>query len=559
MTKKLSISTAEKPTHCCHGDIDARRLLLVDADPRALRRERDAADQCDYAVMQVDTLDLAIEAVISFRPNLVIISAILLGHDLDSSASPEQILTEIHASIARLRQTDCGLPVWVRHAGDSRSIACGIAAATLPSVKLICISPVDDAAEAGGELVARLEKIVPPSDGLRQLPSAARTAPRLTGPMLPLIGSGAAMTRVFEAIGTAAASFLPTLILGEVGTGKRTVARMIHRYAGLSEDRCLVFDAAALQSTELIGLLFADSPGEIELRESLRDLTLVLAHIEQAEPRLQAMLANVLNADAASESHSWKDLNVRLVFTALEPRRLWPDLRFRLQGETISLPALRVRSEDLELLIDRFMAENITPGPGAVQSASDISPDALRILSRYPWPGNLLELRSVVTAALRDNRGVIEADTPCIQSLSQALSQSPPPARNQHVDHPSTISDESSKTPGQIVHTRREPLISEEACGAQSRLDRLRTPDFWRDDATVYAETLSPTDKGMLLGNTIDAIEVGLITAVLDATSGNIAQSARLLGITRVSLRRKIRALKIQIPKRGAVTFPASE
>jgi two-component system nitrogen regulation response regulator GlnG len=173
------------------------------------------------------------------------------------------------------------------------------------------------------------------------------------------------------------------------------------------------------------------------------------------------------------------------------------DLYYRLGVVTITLPPLRERVGDLPLLVDHFL-RRFSPEMG--KEVVQVAPDALDALRRYAWPGNLRELQSVLRQALLRAQGpVLLADFLPRTVLGEAPPESGP--RSAAIDW--------------------EEFLDE----------RLRAHS--RD---LYAEALT-------------LMERSLVTRVLRHTRGNQLQAAKILGITRGSLRTKIRTLGITIER----------
>src|SRR5262249_34921385 len=174
------------------------------------------------------------------------------------------------------------------------------------------------------------------------------------------------------------------------------------------------------------------------------------------------------------------------------------DLYYRLNGFSIHVPPLRERGDDIVLMLERFF--NLY----ARQFGKDvhgIAPDALKLLLQYPWPGNVRELQAAVRRALLQSTGpVLTAET---------------------------LPEEIKTT------TRRDPNANG-ALPAGGALDRLIDERLRSGTTDLYAEALA-------------AMETSLLTRVLRLTDGNQSHAARILGITRGSLRNKIHALGIQI------------
>jgi two-component system nitrogen regulation response regulator GlnG len=177
--------------------------------------------------------------------------------------------------------------------------------------------------------------------------------------------------------------------------------------------------------------------------------------------------------------------------------RFRSDLYYRLSVFTIRLPPLRERLEDLPLLVDHFLKRfNRELG----KDVQRVAPEILEILARYLWPGNLRELQSV---------------------LKQALLQATGPVLLPDFLAPAIRSERREKPPSPAVFPVFERFINERIhAGSQ----------------TLYGETLAQMERQ-------------LITQVLGHTGGNQLQAASILGITRNSLRNKIRSLGIVIER----------
>ena len=176
------------------------------------------------------------------------------------------------------------------------------------------------------------------------------------------------------------------------------------------------------------------------------------------------------------------------------------DLYYRLNGFSIKIPPLRERSDDILVIIQHFL------GRFSQQLGKDVqgvSPEALELLLRYPWPGNVRELQSVLKQA------ILQATGPVI--ISDFLPE--------EVRGASGKGSASGGEDSDLPFADLEGFIDE----------RLRT-----GSEDLYAESLLLMEKS-------------LITRVLRHTSGNQSQAARILGITRGSLRNKVRALGIMI------------
>ena len=188
------------------------------------------------------------------------------------------------------------------------------------------------------------------------------------------------------------------------------------------------------------------------------------------------------------------------------------DLFYFLSPYTIRVPALRDRIEDLELLVGHFM-QGLLQVSSAVQDTGPprVSQSAMNLLRAYDWPGNVAQLKSVLQSVLLESRGAILAT----DALHRALDPSvrPKPVEESHTTQPPTIDG------------------------------------IWNLAAFANEQLKQGTD--CLYEASIQKLDQQLIMMVLKHTQGNQAQAARLLGMTRTSLRRKIAATNIRLSDFG--------
>ncbi|MCE2748245.1 MAG: sigma 54-interacting transcriptional regulator [Rhodobacter sp.] len=195
----------------------------------------------------------------------------------------------------------------------------------------------------------------------------------------------------------------PIFIQGETGTGKEITARLAHAAAGRAGPFVAV-DARTLGAGADAALL-GRTDGGPGLLEQAANGTLCIDEVSWLPHPAQATLLQVLDHGTFRHPGRGRDIRCPLFFVstsaaslcdAVASGRLLPALRFRIEGFSIHLPPLRDRS-DLDALARRFVR--------AQEERGDISVDALELLSRHDWPGNLHELRSVIAqAALRADR-----------------------------------------------------------------------------------------------------------------------------------------------------------
>jgi transcriptional regulator with PAS, ATPase and Fis domain len=242
-----------------------------------------------------------------------------------------------------------------------------------------------------------------------------------------MIGSDEKMLIVFEWIRTAAKSDISVLMLGPTGSGKEVVARMIHELSRRNSGRFQAVNCAALPDTLFESELFGyekgaftgaheQKPGRIELANNG---TLFLDEIGDLSMVAQAKLLRVLEDRRIARlgGRQSNEVNFRLISATNRPLdefvrdgRFREDLYYRVNAFSIRLPSLRERASDIPLLANRLLARYCNANGLAVDSKT-IAQDALDLLGRYHWPGNIRELESTVSrAAVSAPSNVIRAD-----------------------------------------------------------------------------------------------------------------------------------------------------
>jgi DNA-binding NtrC family response regulator len=336
-----------------------------------------------------------------------------------------------------------------------------------------------------------------------------------------LIGRSLPMQAVYKAIGRIAPQNVPVLIHGESGTGKELVARAIYHHSKRAGNRFLAVNCAALPGSELESELFGHEKGASK-REEHRPIgkleqcsegTLFLDEVDGMSPLVQNKLLRVLQEHEFERVGGSERIHtdVRILAATnrdlkkmVEQETFREDLYYRLHGFTIEVPPLRQRDGDLLLLVQHNLARlNRDSG----RNVHSVSPEALDLLMRYPWPGNVRELESAIHQALLRTSGTVILP----EFLAEAIRDYNPAA----------------------------PQV-ESAADPSSDLAQ------WVDDCLgsrsqdIYSEVMEMTERYVL-------------TRVLRSTDGNQSQAAKLLGITRGSLRSKIRSLGINL--RAAITI----
>jgi transcriptional regulator with GAF, ATPase, and Fis domain len=235
-----------------------------------------------------------------------------------------------------------------------------------------------------------------------------------------IIGESQRITEVYESIAKAASSDATVLILGESGTGKELVARAIHDRSRRASQPFVAINCAAIPETLLESELFGHEPGAFTgaarqvkkgKLEAANGGTVFLDEIGEMSMSLQAKLLRVLPVDSEVKPEFERlggtrsiQVNVRVLAAtnrdleaAVKAGAFRKDVYYRLKVFPITLPPLRERREDIELLARHFAMKY---GAKRHPPVTLITPEALACLKSYHWPGNVRELESAIYYAV---------------------------------------------------------------------------------------------------------------------------------------------------------------
>jgi DNA-binding NtrC family response regulator len=228
-----------------------------------------------------------------------------------------------------------------------------------------------------------------------------------------LIGASWPMREVFGILERVAPTDITVLIQGETGTGKELAARAIHEHSRRAGGPFMVFDCGAVSPNLIESELFGHEKGAftdaVRTRQGAFELadsgTLFLDEIGELVPALQPKLLRALDQREVKRVGAEQGIRVNVRVIAATNRdlegevkagRFREDLFFRLSVVHLSLPPLRQRREDIEL-ISGHLLDGISTEVG--KKVAGLSPEALEALTTYPWPGNVRELRNVLGRA----------------------------------------------------------------------------------------------------------------------------------------------------------------
>ncbi len=228
-----------------------------------------------------------------------------------------------------------------------------------------------------------------------------------------MLGCSEKMKELAGFIRRIAASSTTTLLLGETGTGKERVARALHQLSPRSGGRFVAVNCAAIPAelleSELFGFLKGSFSGADRDRRGLFEEadggTLFLDEIGEMRLSLQAKLTRVLEERAVRRvgDSAERPIDFRLIAAThrdlkslIEKGDFREDLWYRLNVASVTLPPLRERREDIELLAEHFLRTRSSSADHGIQGFED---QAMVLLRAYHWPGNVRQLKAVVERA----------------------------------------------------------------------------------------------------------------------------------------------------------------
>jgi DNA-binding NtrC family response regulator len=245
-----------------------------------------------------------------------------------------------------------------------------------------------------------------------------------------LIGESPSMKEVLDTVRQAAPSTATILLLGETGTGKELIAKVIHQLSPRARQPLVTVHCAGLAPTLLESELFGHEKGaftdaherRIGRFEQAQGGTLFLDEIGEIDASVQIKLLRFLGERTFERVGSNKTLTADVRIIAATNKDLQEqvktgafrqDLYYRLCVIEIKLPPLRERAEDITLLAQTFLKEFVQANQKQVIGFTS---DAIDLLLRYPWPGNVRELRTAIERAVVLSRGekISARDLPAI-------------------------------------------------------------------------------------------------------------------------------------------------
>ncbi|MEP6819344.1 MAG: sigma-54 dependent transcriptional regulator [bacterium] len=319
---------------------------------------------------------------------------------------------------------------------------------------------------------------------------------------IDLVGVSGAFVKLMKLVGRIAATNLPVLITGESGTGKEVVARAIHRRSLRVAEPFVAVNCGAMPSelieSELFGHVRGSFTGATVDRTGLWQEadggTVFLDEITETSQAFQVKLLRALQEGEIRRvgSNQTQRVDVRVIAASnrdvegeMGEGRFRQDLLYRLNAVTLHLPPLRERREDVRALAHHFAESTAAAGARALRFSSE----AMRLLEHYDWPGNIRELENAV----------VRAAALCDQTIRPE-------------DLPDRVRNSSGTTINEAVSLGQ-----------------------WQDPGAGGEQLL-----------TLAEVEGRHILRVLARTAGNKQAAARVLGIDRTTLQRKVERYKLE-------------
>lgn len=335
----------------------------------------------------------------------------------------------------------------------------------------------------------------------------------------PLIGRSPAMQDIFRSMARLVHTDLSVMITGESGTGKEVVARALHDLGDRREGPFVAINMAAIPRELIESELFGHEKGAFTGADRIHEGrfaqagggTLFLDEIGDMPADAQTRLLRVLQDGTYTRVGGRKEFrsNVRIIAAThknlpdqIAAGQFRQDLYYRLNVVPLNLPALRERANDIPDLCQHFLHQCVREG----LSAKQISPTALDMLQQWQWPGNVRELENLI------RRMAVLIDDPVIDTdhLKDMMAMTAAPANPQQGETSATLSTAADFHIGRYFDAHRGGDIP------------LGVYDL------IMAEVEKP-----------------LLEQVLKYTGGNQLRAAKILGLNRNTLRKKIRELNV--------------
>jgi len=386
-------------------------------------------------------------------------------------------------------------------------------------------------------------------------------------PSAEIIGRSLAIRGVLKMVESVARNRSNVLITGESGTGKELIARAIHDSGPYARYPFIAVNCGALSETLLESQLFGHRRGaftgavldHIGFFQAAENGTLFLDEISEMSPHLQVKLLRAIQQHEIIPVGDTQPIkvNVRMICATnrdleFEVRQATfrQDLFYRLNVVNIHVDALRERAEDIPLLINHFIllyAKEYDVAPKSVAG------ETMELLMNYPWPGNIRELQNVIerSFALSDAEMITNEDLPAnlFRESEDALS-AVRPLRPMPTAQSLTYVEDTAKparrepipAPNRPNSGPARPMTPFRPQGAPSESSVAVVAVASEDVAEARKPFVPTIPEGPL---TLDEVEKRQIQDALRRAKGKKIEAARILGIDRKRLARKIKKYEL--------------
>src|SRR5271165_2887434 len=334
---------------------------------------------------------------------------------------------------------------------------------------------------------------------------------------LGIVGRSEPMQQVFKLIGQVAASDATALVTGESGTGKELVARAIYHHSNRNEQPFLAVNCAAIPEQLLESELFGHEKGSftgatvqrIGKFEQCNQGTIFLDEIGDMTPPTQTKILRVLQSGTFERVGGNQPIqaDVRVIAATNKPleaavaaKQFREDLFYRLNVVRIHIPPLRERADDIPLLVNYFLEKNARE---LKRPPKSVAASVIKTLEKYHWPGNVRELENAIRRAhvMAKSDAILLADLP--PEITGGNGSGAPPLSATVGE--ATAADAAALARQLFQWARRDPKLK-----------------------------------------VISAVERELVIQALKEANNNQVHAAKLLGITRATLRKRIEKFGIQ-------------
>lgn len=394
-----------------------------------------------------------------------------------------------------------------------------------------------------------------------------------------IIGNDPALNRALEIAVAVAPTDITVLVTGESGVGKENIPRIIHQNSARKRGKYFAINCGAIPEgtvdSELFGHEKGSFTGAVEMRrgyfEEADGGTLFLDEIGELPSATQAKLLRVLQTGEFIRVGSSKVLktDVRVIaatnvdlMNSVSRGKFRADLYYRLNAVSITMPALRERPADINLLFRKF-ASDFSAKYGMTKVT--LTEDASIMLKKYRWPGNIRQLKNVAetVSALESTRIVVGSDKCIIDAavLSKYIPKEEPNLL------PATVQAQEKFEAGEreaIIRTLLQlkqdvdylkEVVAKSGLGMSHSTPAIVAPDSfneepeqWKSPVQDYDEDPEEQEYEEHSPKHMDEISIkeanmGLIEKVLQKHGGNRKAAAAELGISERTLYRKIKQL----------------